>query len=128
MPKHSDWILFAQRDLKAAKIIIQHEQESISVALYLSQQCAEKALKGYLVYKKAPLRKTHDLLSLMYACADFDAKFNKLVQNAIDLNPLSTCSRYPDDFYIIPDLTTTKIFIQQAEEILAFIIDEVAWD
>ena len=117
--------MIAQRDLKAAKIIIHYEEESVSVALYLSQQCAEKALKAYLVFQKIPIQKTHDLLKLTYACTEFEPSFQQLVEDAIELNPLSTSSRYPDDFYIMPDITTAKILFKKAEHILQFVQNKI---
>ena len=56
---HEDWLLKAERDLDTAKVLL--ENAFHDTAIYHTQQCAEKALKGYCVYRLQPLIKTHDL-------------------------------------------------------------------
>ena len=45
---HEDWLLKAERDLDTAKVLL--ENAFHDTAIYHTQQCAEKALKGYCVY------------------------------------------------------------------------------
>lgn len=62
MQGHEEWLKFAFADLKTAKVILRSEEDLvIGNALYHAQQCSEKALKAYLVYKKHSIMKTHDL-------------------------------------------------------------------
>jgi HEPN domain-containing protein len=66
MPKHEEWLQFAEDDLKAAsRRMLSPKEIVLGPALYHTQQCAEKALKAYLVYKQQPLRRIHDLVELL---------------------------------------------------------------
>ncbi len=49
MQKHEEWLVFAEQDLKSAKIILKSNESIIGPALFHTQQCAEKALKAYLI-------------------------------------------------------------------------------
>lgn len=49
MPKHNDWIYFADEDLKAADVLLR--ECLVAGCLYHCQQAVEKALKGFLVSK-----------------------------------------------------------------------------
>lgn len=125
MQKHEEWLLLAQADLKAAIKLIEGEDALVGPAVFHTQQCAEKALKAYLTYKEQPLKKTHDLAVLVRFCQQFDIDFAQLISNATDLNPYLSESRYPDDGYMIPDLTTVKKSIKQAQSILEFVIQRI---
>jgi HEPN domain-containing protein len=125
MQKHKEWLDFAEQDLKVAKIIISSPEAMVGPILFHAQQCAEKAFKAFLVYRHQPLRKTHDLISLIKLCLDIDPEFNTLIQEALDLNPYISGSRYPDSHFAIPDLTTATASIQKAEKILRFTIYKI---
>lgn len=68
-PKHKIWLAYAEDDLKVAKVIIQSTNTSVIAVLFHAQQCAEKALKAYLVYHTITFRRSHDLAELVKACA-----------------------------------------------------------
>lgn len=125
MPKHNDWLKHARKNLRAAEILLDDDPPLIGESLYFLQQSAEKALKAYLLFKKKPLRKTHDLLGLLDDCSQLDNEFEKLETALIDLNPYSTASRYPDDHYVDPDLTTAHIMLKKTEYILNFIESKI---
>jgi len=55
---YREWFLYAEEDLKSAKILA--SEKIFRASAYHAQQCAEKALKSYLVQ----IRKTHDLVEL----------------------------------------------------------------
>lgn len=97
MQGHEEWLKFAFADLKTAKIILNSEDDLvIGNVLYHSQQCAEKALKAFIIYKKHPIIKTHDLTKLIKICGQFDTEFLILLPDAADLNPFATETRYPE--------------------------------
>ena len=77
MPGPKEWLKKASGDLKAAKLLLK-EDDILDVAVYLSHQCAEKALKTYLVFSHSSLLKTHDLLKLLETCAQQDRSFSSL--------------------------------------------------
>lgn len=124
MQSHKLWLLFARDDLTLAKLSYTHE-EAILAAIFHTQQCAEKALKAFLAFKKQPFRKIHDLVALLEMCSKFDNAFNEFFTEVEDLNPYLTQSRYPDDICIFPDLTTLEFSIKNAEKILFFVEEKI---
>lgn len=122
MQKHNEWLFLAEQDLKLAKMVLKNSEESIILpAMFHTQQCAEKALKGYLVYKKDDVPRSHNLVILLKLCSFHDKDFNSLQTEAAELNPYVTKTRYPDDILTIPDKSTLEISIKQAEKILNFV-------
>lgn len=60
MHEHEFWLGKAASDLKSARML-SADDDTADNALYHTQQCAEKAIKGYLVFRNQPVLKTHDL-------------------------------------------------------------------
>lgn len=124
MPRPKDWILFAEDDLLAAKTLLEAEV-ALTAVFYHSQQSAEKILKAYLLFKEQPILKTHDLVGLLEICEEFDQEFNMLTSSVYDLNPFSSKTRYPDDFFVMPSIDTAKICIKKAEKIIQFVKNKI---
>lgn len=118
MQKHEESIWYAQDDLTAAKILCR--ENIYRASLYHCQQAAEKALKAYLVWKNATIRKTHDLIILTDICTQFDEQFLSLYEICFILKPFSTQTRYPDDFSD-PELEAVERAIECAHTILKFV-------
>ncbi|KKQ33256.1 MAG: HEPN domain protein [candidate division TM6 bacterium GW2011_GWF2_37_49] len=96
-----EWIEKAKQDLRVAKLLIKEEEDVWGIAAYHTQQCAEKALKGYLSYKNQALNKTHNLVLLLDLCKAIDSSFGNFENEAIVLTPYSSKFRYPDDVCMI---------------------------
>jgi HEPN domain-containing protein len=94
MAIYEEWLLKAQRDLDTAKALL--EKVYLDTAIYHTQQCAEKALKGYCVYRLQPLIKTHDLEKILNICINLDSNFQCLDLFAMSLNGLDVRFCYPD--------------------------------
>lgn len=101
-PKHKLWLAYAEDDLQDAKAILNSSSTSVVGVLFHSQQCAEKALKAFLVYHNVKFRKIHDLVELVNTCADINHEFMSLKELAHELTPYATKIRYPESYY--PDL------------------------
>ena len=123
MQEHEKWLNIAKYDLKVAKGL--QSLEFFTAVVYHCQQAAEKALKGYLVFKGREVTKTHDLIKLLDLCILLDGEFIKKGDAASFLNPLSTKFRYPSDF-IIPDCEDADITIKHASSIIRFVIKKIA--
>ena len=115
---HEDWLLKAERDLDTAKVLL--ENAFHDTAIYHTQQCAEKALKGYCVYRLQPLIKTHDLEKILNICIGLDNSFQQLDLFATSLNGLDVKFRYPDVEFE-PEASEVADAIDWSEQILNFV-------
>jgi HEPN domain-containing protein len=121
MNPHEEWLFKADRDLKGAMGMVDLKLEDLAV--YHAQQCAEKALKGYLIFRSVPLVKSHDLGRLLSLCVDFDSDFLDIQDALQNLDGLDTRFRYPDA-HLVPDENTTEEAIKCAEIVLNFIVNK----
>ena len=96
------------------------EKAYYDTAIYHTQQCAEKALKGYCVYSLQPLIKTHDLEKILKICMNLDSSFQQLDLLAVSLNGLDVRFRYPD-IEFEPEETEVIDAIDWSEQILDFV-------
>ncbi len=116
------WLKKAENDLKGAKILL---NENINdLAIYHVHQCVEKALKGYLVFKKVGIQKSHDLVLLTEQCNHHDQNFGEIREIVEALNPFGTLVRYPSD-KPDPNQEITKKAIIQAEIVLNFVQSKI---
>ncbi len=115
-----DWLAYAEEDLVLDKLALKEEQ-GIGPALFLTQQCAEKALKAFLAFNNHETEKVHDLVKLVKQCSRMDNTFLQLLSLADRLNPYQTKTRYPDAAFPIPFVDTLKASIDEAEQVLNFV-------
>ena len=118
MAIHEEWLQKAKRDLDTANALL--EKAYYDTAIYHTQQCAEKALKGYCVYTLQPLIKTHDLEKILKICMNLDSSFQQLDLLAVSLNGLDVRFRYPD-IEFEPEETEVIDAIDWSEQILDFV-------
>jgi len=112
---YHDWLLKAENDLKAAKAIIDYyEQPPTDTICYHCHQVAEKALKGFLVYKKASFHKIHDLIALLNACLLKDKDLEFLRNEINELNKYYIEAKYPPDMPIDYPVKESKEAIDKA--------------
>src|SRR5262249_14797318 len=97
MRSHEGWINKAKSDLHLAEKGVKDDDLTLDTAIFHTQQCAEKALKGLLIYHQKPLIKTHDLLQILEICCAIDKEFEDLKVDAAILSPFATEFRYPID-------------------------------
>ncbi|MDR3550686.1 MAG: HEPN domain-containing protein [Candidatus Babeliales bacterium] len=124
MQEHKQWLLFAKDDLMVAKTILHSDYIVMGAICYHAQQCAEKALKAYLVYKQINPRRTHDLSDLIFECAGYDDDFLELVPDALEINPYSHRTRYPDSLLIL-DLSIAQDAINRAAKIFELVQNKI---
>jgi HEPN domain-containing protein len=65
MPSYRGWLIKAESDLRLAEKGIKDDDLTLDTAIYHTQQCAEKAMKGFLIFHQKSIPKTHDLLKLL---------------------------------------------------------------
>ena len=94
----NEWFLKAQDDELSTKDILNDKEGAPSTVCFLSQQMAEKFLKGYLVYKEKELSKIHDLDRLIKLCEEIDTSFVEIKDYAKGLSDFYISTRYPGDY------------------------------
>lgn len=104
-----EWLEIAREDVLAAKILAKNGV--LRGALYHGQQAAEKYFKAYLVSKGIFPPKTHDLVTLMHDCCDWNRDLFKLSKSTARLNAYSTKTRYPDNAFVPTDEDVTLCLI-----------------
>jgi HEPN domain-containing protein len=111
-----DWIRHATNDL----IVARHSFDDLypkqtEIAVYLCQQCAEKALKAYLVFNDIDPPWIHDLIKLLRMCKSIDTDFSLLETYCKRLNPFGAATRYPNE--LAADEPVAKAAIEDAQKI-----------
>lgn len=115
------WIVKAERDLLTAQTMLARENPPTDIVCFHAQQCAEKALKAYLVSVDQDFPKIHDLLKLLELCVRHDPELRSLEEGALTLADYAVETRYVDDWRDIP-LTEAREAVPRAERILAILV------
>ena len=123
MHGHEEWLRIAKEDLLAAKALV--KVELFSAVVYHCKQSSEKLLKAYLVFKKQPVIKTHDLIKLLELCMTLDRNFKEKFDAANYINPFSSKFRYPSEFEV-PDLEEAQLTIKHTESMMRFVLKKIA--
>jgi len=125
MSEHSivtEWLRYAHNDLIVAKHCIEGmNPKQTEIASYHCQQCAEKALKAFLIYKDLDPPKIHDLKVLCKICQDIDASFAEIASQCAHLTPYGITVRYPDE--LSPNEDMVKHAINEAQQVYDLIIN-----
>ena len=90
------WRRKADEDLLAASNLLDDAGPYPTVC-FLSQQAAEKYLKGYLLFHGRPLQKVHFVDRLLEDCVELNPGFHDLLDDAAYLTQYYIATRYPDD-------------------------------
>ncbi len=91
------WLLRASEDLRAGKHDMTASPPLLSDVAFHSQQCAERAMKAYLVHREQPFRKTHNLTELGGAVARLEPSLEELMRTASLMTEFAWRFRYPGD-------------------------------
>jgi HEPN domain-containing protein len=124
MKPYESWLIKAYHDLISAKKLTYDQEPVLDTAIYHTQQCAEKALKGYLSYQQQPPQKSHNLRFLVERCQEIDETFAAIIDDAEELSPFATAYRYPD-MIMEPEAQEVAVATKQAEKIFDFVRQKV---
>ena len=115
------WFQIADRDLDVANILPEGHADS---AAYHYQQAAEKYLKGFLAAHLVPLRKSHNISTLLLEASKIDPEFLALSAD-IDLDVITafaTHYRYPneeeEEFPTQAEISQAKSFCDRAKALV----------
>jgi HEPN domain-containing protein len=119
-----EWINYSHSDMVAARhMFYDIYPKETEISVFHCQQCAEKALKAYLVAHDADPPKIHDLPILCKMCTEIDGEFQSLMDISSDLNPYAVASRYPKQ--LVSDEAEGKLAIEKAQRIYDFCIAKI---
>ncbi len=120
MKPYEEWLYKAENDIEAAQYLLSSPKPLYDVAIYHTQQCAEKSLKSFLAYHNQEIDKTHNLKMLVENCTVIDESFNELVDDCIYLNPYATVYRYPTGDFM-PDKAAVIEAVSLSKKIFDFV-------
>ena len=92
-----EWFAKGEEDALSIRAILK-EGGAPSTACFLSQQLAEKYLKGLLVFRKTPFPKVHDLIDLETLLLGSSPDVTVLHADLVTLNRYYIETRYPGGF------------------------------
>jgi len=121
----TEWFRYAYNDLIVAKHCFEdmHPKQT-EISSYHCQQCAEKALKAFLIYKNIEPPRIHDLKVLCKLCQDIDSSFAEIANPCAHLTPFGVAARYPDE--ISPDESIVKLAIGKAQQVYDFCFAKIS--
>lgn len=111
-------------DLKTAKFLNPMEQDFFGSIVFHSQQCAEKAIKGFLTFNNIRVLKTHDMDKLLKSVSSVDADMASKYAPVVTLTKYAVEYRYPDAELKLPPLTEKDV--RQAIELSERILQELS--
>ena len=95
--KVAQWLAYGDDDLRLARHGLTMSSGSpYRLIAYHAQQCAEKHLKAYLVFRLIDFPYTHNIARLLELCADKDEWVDGL-HDAEGLTPFAITARYPGE-------------------------------
>lgn len=121
------WLIKAQRDLAAARKLSAPPDVHLDTAIYHCQQAAEKALKGYLVYRDQRFNRTHDIEVLVGLAQQHEPPFASWLDAADELTTHANAYRYPGD-PMEPSEDDFSSALEKAEGIVAFVLSRLPDD
>jgi len=122
-----EWLRYSKSDLNTAKHMFEDVYpKETEIVCYHSQQCAEKALKGYCIFKGIEPQKTHDLIALCQLCITDDKLFSDILDNCSKLNPYGVAVRYPNELAV--DQIIAENAITLAQQIYDFCCQKITAD
>jgi HEPN domain-containing protein len=111
----NDWIVLAEKDIKAASVIINEEYLTNIVAFHC-QQAIEKFFKAYILDCDKPLFKIHDLPKLYGMIKEIkDLEIDEDLLSIINETYIE--DRYPGELGLLPDGMPSN---EQAHDFLNF--------
>ncbi|MEW6605925.1 MAG: HEPN domain-containing protein [bacterium] len=95
--KVKQWLIYGDEDLQMAQYAMTMRLPvPYRLVAYHAQQCAEKHLKAYLIFKRVDFPYTHNISRLLELCSQ-QASWPGQLQNAEELTPFAITTRYPGE-------------------------------
>ncbi len=92
---YKEWFEYAEADLDSASYLATMQKPHIEIICYHCQQCAEKILKGFIIYNGIEPKRIHDLTILCRDCENINPSFQMIFEMCEILTEYATNTRYP---------------------------------
>ena len=125
--RYFDWVYHAKLDFVAAKLLIEDDRCCNAVAFHC-QQCIEKALKSYLLFKHRKLFDGHNLTWLCKQAVMQDETFMQWLGKSAALNRYYIETRYPADIPLEINREMVEDLLSSTGEMLDFICEQLRFD
>ncbi len=125
--RYFDWLFHANLDYLAAQNLIQDER-CYAATTFHCQQCIEKALKGFMLFKSRRLYDGHNLTWLCKQAMLIDDHFRQFLGDSVSLNKYYIETRYPADIPIEIDYDTVQHIYEITTDMLEFICKEIRYN
>jgi len=120
--EYNKWIVFAQEDLKMAELAL--KEGIYNQTCFHSQQCVEKALKGFIAFKGKIHPQTHKLTDILSFTSP--GPFDDLTDKIIILDRFYIPTRYPDALPgTLPEGLPTEKDAKEAIEVARLVLGRV---
>ena len=97
LSKIHQWIVYGDEDLRlAVHAMSMTGERPYRLVAYHAQQCAEKHLKAYLLYRNVDFPYTHNISRLLELCGE-QMDWVETLQDAEELTPYAITTRYPGE-------------------------------
>jgi HEPN domain-containing protein len=94
----AEWLRCAEEDLTVARHTLSlGERCPHRLVAYHAQQCAEKAIKGLLVFHGIDFPRTHNIIGLLDLCAHVAPDLPAAYDPETDLTDYAVSARYPGE-------------------------------
>jgi HEPN domain-containing protein len=119
-----EWLDRAERDLRVAEYLLTMPEPPPESIGFHAQQCAEKAIKSYLVLHSIRFERRHDLSYLIDLCVPLDLGFESFRASADELTPYAVEFRYPDTLAAV-SVDLARATVDTARRIYTFVRDRL---
>ena len=122
---YTDWMIFAENDLRAASLLRKHKH-TLLLSAFHSHQAIEKTLKAFMLSQKGYAPDGHNIIFLCKTAAKVNPLFFDWVDECIALNNYYIQTRYPPDFPLVLDKQRAKELTAMARRLYVFTLNELA--
>ncbi len=120
--RYKDWINAAYDDYRAAQLLSKDDTLNNATAFHC-QQCAEKALKGYILAESRQSVDGHNLTWLCRRAVSLDDSFREWLDESAALNRYYIETRYPTDIPTEISDEELHTILQMTERLFYYVAD-----
>ena len=109
-----NWLRHSQNNLTVARhSFYDLYPKQTEISCYLCQQCAETALKAYLVFLDIEPPRTHNLVELCNLCIEQDNECSAIKEYCARLTPYGVETRYPNELAVDDKIAEQAVVMAQ---------------